>query len=212
MFVLSEHSSIANQYISQLRDVQRQKDRAHFRNNLEKLGEILAYELSKTLTYRSAEVATPIGTAKGFLLDEDIVLATVLRAGLPFYQGILRLFEDADSAFVGAYRKEGGEELAIEANYVAAPDLNGKVLIIADPMLATGKSLVETVRLLHQNGMPKQLHIVVAIASKPGIAYLKEHLSDFSLWVGTIDEKLNQKAYIVPGLGDAGDLSFGKKL
>lgn len=213
MFILTEQNSIAQLFISQLRDISIHNNRAHFRKNLERIGELLGYELSKTLHYKKGQIETPLETTTGYTLDEEIVLGTILRAGLPLYQGLMNIFEDADSAFVGAYRKEeSGKEISISADYVAAPSLKGKVLILADPMLATGKSLVEAVNLLQKHGEARHIHIVAAIASKPGVEYLTKKLSNISLWIGTLDDKLNQNAYIVPGLGDAGDLSFGEKL
>ncbi len=212
MFVLTQQNSIARQYITELRDVETQKQRARFRKNLERLGEILGYELSKSLNYTNKVVNTPLQQTEGHELADEIVIGTILRAGLPLYQGLMNIFEMADSAFIGAYRKEGAEEISIAADYVAAPSLKGKILILADPMLATGKSLVEAVNLLQRSGKAKHIHIVAAVASKPGVAYLEKKLSNISLWLGTLDGKLNQNAYIVPGLGDAGDLSFGEKL
>ncbi len=213
MFILSEQkSSVAHLYISQLRDVTQQNSRALFRRNLQRLGEILGYELSKHLTYHTHAIQTPLELAEGYQLADKLVIATVLRAGLPLYQGLLNIFEEAESAFIGAYRREDTAELSVAMDYVATPPLDGKVLIIADPMLATGKSLVESIQRLANSGTPRHIHIVSAIASRPGIAYVQQNLANISLWLGAVDEILNQKAYIVPGLGDAGDLSFGEKL
>nr|MBX2841767.1 uracil phosphoribosyltransferase [Flammeovirgaceae bacterium] len=190
-----------------------QKDSYKFRKNLEKLGWFLGYEISKTLQYKPHVVQTPLGTSQTSIIKDDIVLATILRAGLPFYQGFVNIFEHAESAFIGAYRQENNKDLEINVNleYLASPNLDGKVLILIDPMLATGKSLVLAIQNLLNSGKPKQIHVVAAIASEPGVKYLKENI-DCELWVGAVDSILNAKSYIVPGLGDAGDLSFGEKL
>lgn len=215
MFVLTKHCSIANHWLADLRNVQMHHNRAVFRQNMMRIGEVLAYEISKTFNYHSKEVQTPLATAQVELSKEKIVLATVLRAGLPLFQGFLNVFEQAESAFLGAYRGEhqADESFEIQLHYAVSPDLEGKTLILIDPMLATGKSLLIALKKLLKNGNPKHIHIAAIIASKQGISYLQENISqDFSLWLGDVDETLNHKSYIVPGLGDAGDLAFGMKL
>ncbi|WP_020533677.1 uracil phosphoribosyltransferase [Flexithrix dorotheae] len=213
MFILTKENSIANHIIAELRDVKIQKDSYKFRKNLERLGWFLGYEISKTLQYQPHEVQTPLGTSQTSLIKDEVVLATILRAGLPFYQGFVNIFEQAESAFIGAYRQENNSDIEISVNleYLASPNLDGKVLILIDPMLATGKSLVLAINNLLKNGKPKQIHVVTAIASEPGVKYLTENI-ECELWIGALDSILNAKSYIVPGLGDAGDLSFGEKL
>jgi uracil phosphoribosyltransferase len=214
MFVFTDHPSIANHFIAELRDETIQKDPMRFRRNLERLGELLAYEISKTLTYSAVEVKTPLGTANTQLLVQPPVLATILRAGLPLYQGFINFFDRAESAFIGAYRSKPrlDESFDIEMHYAVTPDLTDKTLILIDPMLATGKSVVKTYKALLRYGTPADLHIVAAVASRPGITHVSEHLPTARIWTGAVDEHLNTKAYIVPGLGDAGDLAFGRKM
>lgn len=214
MFILNNHDSIAHQFLEGLRDITIQKDRLRFRTNLERLGQILAYEISKTLSYEEHSITTPLAETNSKKLQSQPVLISILRAAMPFYNGFLSYFDQADSGFIGAYRKENeGEELSIEFNYLAAPLLEGKEVIIIDPMLATGKSLITTIDHLLQHGKPTKIHIAAAIAAPEGIDYIKGNLkTPYQLWIGALDEKLNDKAYIVPGLGDAGDLSFGPKL
>ena len=214
MFVLTEKASIANHFIAELRDKQIQKDSMRFRRNMERVGELLAYEISKSLTYEQVQVTTPLGIKDTLLLQQQPVLATILRAGLPLFQGFINYFDKADSSFIGAYRgkHKQDESFDIELHYAVAPDLNNRTLILIDPMLATGKSAVKAYKSLVQYGMPTHTHLVAAIASKDGIAYLQEQLPLCQLWLGTIDDKLNSKAYIIPGLGDAGDLAFGSKI
>ncbi len=214
--IASAQNSVVNHFIAQLRDVIVQKDSMRFRRNLERLGEVLAYEVSKTLRYRSYSSKSPLGMFDTALIADSLVLVTILRAGLPMFQGFLNVFEEAESGFIGAYRLESqeDEEVKISMNYFALPDLTDKIVILIDPMLATGKSLVGTYEQLLKRGTPKHVHFAVAIASKEGVEYVKNNvLTDkVSLWAGAVDEQLNAKAYIVPGLGDAGDLSFGVKI
>ena len=214
MFILTEKPSIAHQFLGELRDVAVQRDGMRFRRNLERLGEILAYEVSKTLIYSKNTVETSLGTATGLLLQQPPVLATVLRAGLPFHQGFLNVFDRAECAFIGAYRGAyaDGDTFEIELNYLASPDLTGKTLILIDPMLATGKSLEKSYRALLRFGMPARTHVVAAIAAPEGLAYLRKTMPECHLWLGAIDAHLDHNYYIVPGLGDAGDLAFGSKL
>lgn len=214
MFVLNETNSIANQFISELRDVEVQNDRMRFRTNLERLGMLLAYEVSKTLDYETKEVKTPMANHKLESLENQPVLVTIMRAGLPFYQGFLNIFDQADNGFIGAFRGEYEKDhsFRIEMGYLVSPNLEGKTVIIIDPMLATGKSLVEAFEALKEkHGTPKKVHVVAAISSQQGVDFVKENIEKVSVWTGAVDPELDQKSYIVPGLGDAGDLSFGTK-
>lgn len=209
---LSDHPSIANQYLAELRDPERQANRYQFRRNLSRLGAIMAYEISKELTYHAEVVSTPLGKKAMVLPATDVVLLTVMRAGLPFLEGFQQVFEQADTGFVGAFRVEGAEELKIQAGYVAVPNLAGKRVILIDTMLATGKSLAEVLRLLKGHGEPAHLYLASVIAAPEGVKFLQETVTvPASLWTFSIDERLNDQYYIVPGLGDAGDLSFGQK-
>ena len=212
---LSRNSSIVNQYISELRDMEIQKDRMRFRRNLERLGEIFAYEISKVLDYAPREVMTPLGAAEVPVLASQPIVGTILRAGLPLHNGILNYFDHADNAFISADRKhhkDGSFDIKLE--YVSTPLLQDRVLILSDPMLATGASMVMTYKALLERGIPKHTHIVSAIASMQGVEHVKSHLSstNVTIWAGAIDEELTAQAYIVPGLGDAGDLAYGSKL
>lgn len=211
---LSKNNSLLNHWVAELRDVHVQNDRMRFRRNLERIGEVAAYELSKTLAFKSVEVTTPLGIAPTQLLTEQPVLATILRAGLPLHQGMLNYFDKADNAFISAYRKhhqDGSFEISLE--YLSCPNLNGRVLILCDPMLATGASLVETIQAIQKTYTPAQIHIVVTIASHKGIEHVEKELgADTPIWCAAIDPILNDKSYIVPGLGDAGDLAFGTKM
>jgi uracil phosphoribosyltransferase len=211
--ILSTTNSIANHFIAELRDVECQKDRMRFRKNLERLGEIMAYEISKKLEYQQQTIATPLGAAETHLLSDHPVIVTIMRAGLPFYNGFMNIFDKANSGFVGAYRIEGLDEVEIAGDYIAAGNITGKTLILVDPMLATGKSLVSTLKKLLKFGEPKDIHLVSAIAAPEGINYINGNFDrPHTIWAGAVDEKLDENAYIVPGLGDAGDLSFGPKL
>lgn len=213
IFNLSLEPSLANRFVAQLRDVNIQKDSMRFRRNLERIGEIMAYEISKTLTYEPIDVETPLGIAKEQLCQQKIVLATILRAGVPLHQGLLNYFDDAENAFVSAYRmhhKSGDFDINLE--YITCPDLNNKILIVADPMLATGASMELAINALLEYGIPAQIHVVTAIASSQGASYIRRTQPKVHLWTGAIDEELTAKSYIVPGLGDAGDLSYGPKM
>jgi uracil phosphoribosyltransferase len=211
---LSAQNSILHQFIAELRDVDVQKDSMRFRKNIERLGEIFAYEISKTLTYQTVETKTPLGVSETKQLHNQPVLATILRAGLPFHNGFLNMFDKAENAFVGAYRKEHkNNNFEIVLDYFTSPDLNNKTLILCDPMLASGLSVVKTYQAMLSHGLPSHVHIACAIASSEGIAYVKSHMpGNVTIWCGAIDEELTAHAYIVPGLGDAGDLAFGHKL
>ena len=196
-----------------MRDIAIQKDRMRFRRNLERVGEIMAYEISKTLEYQEKEVETPLGIAKVQVPAEKIVLGTILRAGLPLHQGLLNVFDQADNAFISAYRKhhkDGTFEIKME--YVSCPDLTGAVLILTDPMLATGASMSLAIEGLADYGKPKIIHIVTAIAAESGVNHIRRLYPKTKIWAGAVDEELTAKSYIVPGLGDAGDLCFGEKM
>lgn len=210
---LSSTYSIVGEWIGELRDVDLQTDRMRFRRNLERIGELCALEISTKLNYATREVQTPLGIATSKTLAEQPVLATILRAGLPLHNGLLNVFDKADSAFISAYRKhrlDGSFDISLE--YISCPDLDGRVLIISDPMIATGSSLVRTIQVLRAEGGPKEIHVVSAIACTVGIEFIKRAEPTATIWCGDIDEELTAKGYIVPGLGDAGDLAFGPKL
>lgn len=213
MFDLSKTDSIANVFIAELRDESIQKDAMRFRKNLERLGEFFAFEISKTLTYTHCETQTPLGIAKSKELTSQPVLATIIRAGLPMHQGLLNIFDKADSAFITAYRKSNNAgSFLIQIEYVSTPDLTEKVVIMTDPMMATGLSMVLSCKELLSRFQIKELHIVAAIASTEGIRHVRANLPKAKLWIGAIDEEMTSKSYIVPGLGDAGDLAYGIKL
>jgi uracil phosphoribosyltransferase len=212
---LRSRPSIADQFIAELRDVTVQRDPMRFRRNLERLGEVIAMELSRTLTYDEHEVQTPLGLAQARRISQQPVLATILRAGLPMHQGLLNYFDRADNAFITAYRKhrKGEDTFDIEVEYLSSPSLEGRVLVLCDPMLATGQSMVRVYKTLLRQGRPASLHVVSAIASNEGLEYARRHLPpDTRFWIGAIDEEMTAQAYIVPGLGDAGDLAYGSKL
>lgn len=212
---LSEENSILNTFISEMRDVTIQKDRMRFRRNIERIGEILGYELSKQLNYQSINITTPLGTCDINLPKNDIVLCSILRAGVPLHHGLLNYFDDAQNAFISAYRQhqKHPESFEIIVEYLACPSLEGKTLILADPMLATGQSMVATFEALKPFGTPKEVHLVSVIGAQSGIEFVQKHFkTDTHLWIATVDDQLNDKGYIIPGLGDAGDLAFGEKL
>jgi uracil phosphoribosyltransferase len=212
MFVLNSQDSIANQFMLQLRDAAFQVDRMRFRKNMERLGEIMAYELSKKLVYSAKETVTPLGKTV-ISVPQHPVLITILRAGLPFFQGFNNFFDEADCGFIGAFRKEDEHHLTIKLEYVATSSLADKVVILIDPMLATGRSVIDSVEAIVRNGKPAHLHVVSLVSAPEGIEHLKANLKlPFTLWTCAVDEKLNHQYYIVPGLGDAGDLSYGAKL
>jgi len=213
IFNLSKQNSIANKFVAELRDVNIQKDRMRFRRNMERVGEVLAYEISKTLEYEEKKVETPLGIASVNLPSQRIVLGTILRAGLPLHQGALNIFDNAENAFISAYRmhhKDGTFEINIE--YTSCPSLDDCVLILCDPMLATGASMDLAIKSLQDYGKPKAIHVMAAVASTYGVNHIKRLNPDVKLWIGAEDEELTAKSYIVPGLGDAGDLSYGSKL
>ena len=208
-------NSILNQFIAELRDVKIQKDSMRFRKNIERVGEILSYELSKALPYTIKTVETPLGKKNISLSNDSLVLCSILRAGLPLHQGILNYFDSAENGFISAYRHHEGNDDAFEVivNYFAAPSLDNKILVLADPMLATGRTLENVLKGLKKHGTPKQIHIVSVIGSQKGVAYVEKVFPENThLWIAVIDDVLNDKGYIIPGLGDAGDLAFGSKL
>lgn len=212
---LSEQNSVFNHFIAEMRDQVIQKDAMRFRRNLERIGEVMAYEISKTLDYQTQEVTTPLGIAQANLVSNSIVIASILRAGLPLHEGLLHYFDRAQNAFIAAYRKYGKDnKFTIQIEYSSNPSIEEKTLLLADTMLATGSSIVLAHERLCKDGEPEHTHIICPIASRFGVEYLSKHLSHkkTTLWVGAIDEELTNKSYIVPGLGDAGDLAFGDKL
>lgn len=210
---LSEQHSLVSNWVSELRDVDVQADRMRFRRNLERIGEVAAYEISKVLPFTEKEVQTPLGTATARMLKDQPVLATILRAGLPLHQGMLNYFDKADNAFISAYRKHNKDgSFEISLDYISCPELEHRTIIVSDPMLATGSSLVKTIHFLKEEGNPREIHIVVAIACTVGIEYVKREEPSVTIWCGDIDDELTAKGYIVPGLGDAGDLAFGTKV
>jgi uracil phosphoribosyltransferase len=212
---ISENNSILNHFLAQIRDVSIQKDSMRFRKNIERIGEIMAYELSKTLQYKNIEVQTPLAIKKTTTIADNVVLCSILRAGLALHTGFMNIFDDAENGFVSAYRNHPNNDdyFEILVEYQAAPSFENKNLILIDPMLATGQSIVAVFNKLMTEETPKEIHIAVVIAAPEGIAYLQENLpSNCHLWVAALDEKLNEKNYIIPGLGDAGDLAYGSKL
>jgi uracil phosphoribosyltransferase len=210
---LSEQYSLLSDWIGEIRDVDVQKDRMRFRRNLERIGEVAAFEISKRLPYVEKEVQTPLGTANVKVLKDQPVITTILRAGLPLHQGLLSFFDKADNGFISAYRKHNRDgSFEISLDYVSCPELEGRVVIVSDPMLATGSSLVKTIQYLREEGHPSEIHIVVAIACTVGIEFVLRSEPNCTIWCGAIDDELTAKGYIVPGLGDAGDLAFGTKV
>jgi uracil phosphoribosyltransferase len=210
---LSKEHSLVSNYIAEIRDVDMQSDRMRFRRNLERIGSIAAYEISKVLPYVDSEIQTPLGIAICKTLKNQPVLATILRAGLAMHEGLLHYFDKADNAFISAYRKhkaDGSFEISLE--YLSSPELDDRILIVSDPMLATGASLVKTVQYLRIEGEPSSIHIVTAIACTVGLEYVQREIPKATIWCGDIDDELTAKGYIVPGLGDAGDLAYGPKI
>lgn len=212
--IMSNNSSIISQYIAELRDTTIQNDSMRFRKNVERIGSLIAYEISKSLPFIETEVTTPLGEATVNILAQQPVLATVLRAGLPLHYGMQSIFDKAENAFISAYRnhhKDGSFDIKVE--YMASPDITDKIIILSDPMLATGASIELTYKALLRNGKPEHVHIVSIIASVEGLEYIKKHLPEnVTIWIGALDEELTAQSYIVPGLGDAGDLAYGLKL
>lgn len=211
---LEQTDSVFNQYMAELRDAVIQQDRMRFRRNLERIGEVMAYEISKAFEYDDEEVTTPLGIKQIRTMHEQPVIATILRAGLPFHNGMLSMFDQADSAFIAAYRKyDKNEDSEIRVEYYSSPDIEDRILILCDPLLATGESIVKTLNGLMEDMMPKEIHIAVAVASQEGLDYVERTMSRLpvTIWVGSIDEELTARAYVVPGIGDVGDLAYGEK-
>jgi len=212
---LERTDSVFNQYMAELRDAVIQQDRMRFRRNLERIGEVMAYEISKSFEYDDEEVATPLGIKQIRTMHEQPVIATILRAGLPFHNGMLSMFDQADSAFIAAYRKydKNEEDSEIRVEYFSSPDIEDRILILCDPLLATGESIVKTLKGLMEDMVPKEIHIAVAVASQDGLDYVERTMSRLpvTIWVGSIDEELTARAYVVPGIGDVGDLAYGEK-
>ncbi len=212
---ISENNSVLNHFLAQIRDISIQKDSMRFRKNIERIGEIMAYELSKTLEYKNIEVETPLGIKHTTTIADNVVLCSILRAGLALHTGFMNIFDNAENGFVSAYRHHPNNDdfFEILVEYQAAPSFKNKNLILIDPMLATGQSIVAVLHKLHLEQKPKEIHIAVVIAAPEGIAFLEKNLPDTChLWVAAIDDRLNEKNYIIPGLGDAGDLAYGSKL
>ncbi|MCM5662310.1 uracil phosphoribosyltransferase [Galbibacter mesophilus] len=211
---LSAENSIVNHFLAELRNEKTQKDRMRFRRNIERMGEVLAYEMSKTLHFSTEDVSTPLGKKETSLVDDELVVCSILRAGLPLHQGVLNYLDWADCSFISAYRYQNPEnEFEVTVEYLASQKLDNKVLVLADPMLATGQSLLATFEALSRVGLPREIHILSVVGAQAGVEFLEKQLpKDTQLWIGDIDEELNQKGYIVPGLGDAGDLAFGERL
>lgn len=211
--VLSDHFSLVNTWINELRNTEIQNDRMRFRRNMERIGEIAAFEISKGLEQKKIEITTPLAKIEVQEIAVQPVITTILRAGVPLFQGLLNYLDKADCGFVAAYRKhDANDYFSIKQDYLTCPNIDGRPLIVADPMLATGASLIEAIKDLLNHGKPSQLHIVAAIASKQGVETIKNEYPEAVIWVGVIDEELTAKGYITPGLGDAGDLSYGEKL
>ena len=211
--ILSNEVSLVNSWINELRNVEVQTDRMKFRRNMERIGEIAAFKISKKLDYKEMEITTPLDKIKVREIAVQPVITTILRAGVPLFQGVLNYFDKADCGFVAAYRKHDmNDYFSIKQDYLTCPNIEGRPLIVADPMLATGASLIEALKDLLTHGKPSQIHIVAAIASRQGAEAIRTAYSEAQIWIGAIDEELTSKGYITPGLGDAGDLSFGEKL
>jgi len=210
---LSDSPTAVSNYMYELRSLDVQNDREKFRNNIQKIGRAIGYEISKTLTYKKAVVQTPLKEHAQSVIEDEVVVVTILRAGLPLHQGILDVFPQADNGFISAYRKHDGHDFVIEVEYVACPSLENKVLVLNDPMLATGQSFINALKALSQYGRPKRVILAAVVGSQEGVEYIqKEAEEPFDLWVAAIDPELNDQKYIVPGLGDAGDLAFGTKI
>lgn len=215
IYDLSTTNSVLNTFVSELRNIETQNDPIRFRKNLQRIGEIMAYEISKTFSYKTKSIKTPLGISNSQLLNERLVIGTILRAGLPLHEGFLNYFDRAENAFVSAYRKYTDKKhFDIHIEYISSPDINGKTLLLVDPMLATGASFELAYKALLSKGNPSKIHIVSVIASQDGVNYLKEKLDLdlINLWYAAIDPDLNNQSYIVPGLGDAGDLAYGEKI
>jgi len=212
---LGKQESIFNNFIKEIRDVKSQNDSMRFRRNIERIGEIFAYEISKSMEYQDEEITTPLGISKEKIISEKVVLSTILRAGLPLHRGFLNYFDSAENAFISAYRKQKkGQDFEIEVEYMSSPNLTDKTIILCDPILATGSSMIRVIESLLTFGKPKHIHISTIIASSEGISYVKDNIpiQNYTLWIGAEDLEMNSQSYIIPGIGDAGDLSFGEKI
>ena len=211
---ISKSNSILNTFIAEIRDKNIQQDRMRFRRNIERIGEVLAYEMSKSFDYSTHSIVTPLGNKPTFIIKDDLVICSILRAGIPLHSGFLNYFDNAENAFISAYRKHtSADDFEIVVEYLAAPSLEGKTLVLVDPMLATGQSMMAVYKSLLKLGTPKNIHIAAVIGAKQGVDFITTAFpEETTLWIATVDEKLNEKGYIVPGLGDAGDLAFGSKL
>jgi len=211
---ISQGTSILSTFIAEIRDKEIQQDRMRFRRNIERIGEVLAYEMSKSFTNNTKNIQTPLGVKTMNIVQDDIVVCSILRAGIPLHSGFLNYFDNAENAFISAYRKHTSEnDFEIVVEYLASPSIEGKTLLLVDPMLATGQSMVAVYKSLLELGIPKNIHIAAVIGAQQGVDFVADNLpKNTTLWIATVDEKLNEKGYIVPGLGDAGDLSFGTKL
>ena len=213
--ILAQENSLLNRFVSELRDVDVQKDSLRFRRNMERIGEIFAYEISKHLDYKEKKITTPLGVSKMNVPTSKIVNATILRAGLPFHNGILNYFDASENAFISAHRKYHKDgSFTIQFEHLSSPDIDGKTLILSDPMIASGASMVIAYNALLERGTPEHTHIVSIISSNQGINYVKKHINmkNVTIWTGDLDDELTSKSYIVPGIGDAGDLAFGNKI
>jgi len=211
---LGEKNTIFNHFIAEIRDINIQNDSMRFRRNIERIGEVFAYEISKEIEYENQKITTPLGISEEYLMKEQPVLATILRAGLPLHQGLLNYFDCSDNAFISAYREhKKGDDFKIKIEYMSSPDLNGKIVILCDPMIASGASMVMAMESILSKGIPSHIHVVGVIASSKGIQYLQENspFKNCTLWIGAEDSEMTTESYIVPGLGDAGDLAFGEK-
>lgn len=212
---LAQNNSVLNNFLSEIRDKNIQKDSMRFRRNIERIGEILAYELSKSFSYKSISVETPLAFKEVQVVEDSLVICSILRAGLPLHQGLLNYFDNAANAFISAFRHHpyNDERFEIVVEYLASPNLDGKTVLLADPMLATGQSLVAVFESLKKLGNPKEIHLISVIGAEEGIHFIEKYFPENThLWIATIDSHLNEKGYIIPGLGDAGDLAYGKKL
>ncbi|MEO6682521.1 MAG: uracil phosphoribosyltransferase [Ginsengibacter sp.] len=211
---LSDHHSLVSNWVSEIRDVKVQEDRARFRTNLQRVAEVCAYEISKRLPWEEKEITTPLGISTCKVLKDQPVLATILRAGLAMHNGLLNYFDKADNAFISAYRKHNPKDgsFTISLDYISCPEMENRVVIISDPMLATGSSLVKTIKFIREAGNPSEIHVVCALACTVGIEYLQRAEPKATIWCGDIDDEITAKGYIVPGLGDAGDLAYGEKV
>ena len=212
---LGKKNSIFNNFIREIRDIEIQSDSMRFRRNIERIGEVFSYEISKKMTYKRKKITTPLGISTEKIMYENPILATILRAGLPFHQGFLNYFDKSENAFISAYRKQKkGGNFKIEIEYFSAPNLNNKTIILCDPMLASGSSMILAIKSILKKGNPKHIHIVSIISSSKGIDFIKQNtpIGNYTLWIGAEDTEMTSKSYIVPGLGDAGDLAYGKKI